>query len=180
MLLRGKKFPFIRYNFSKVRINIIVILDVIFVVRGRDKKRIEIDYINSQALQIVHFVQHALKVSAVKFTDAQNCRDLVPVVDMDGFVAYIFIFACKHIIRGISVIKTVYIDLVHNGSLGPLWSLKAGNHAKGIFRYGLFHHASGIIKIAILFRMDFEVVRKLFVFHLHYTIEVIKVTFCLL
>ena len=35
MLLRGKKLPFIRYNFSKVRINIIVILDVIFVVRGR-------------------------------------------------------------------------------------------------------------------------------------------------
>ena len=54
------------YNFSiinylsEMRVDIIIILDIIFMIRGRYENRIKINHIHAQLLQIVHFVQNAL------------------------------------------------------------------------------------------------------------------------
>ena len=48
------------YNFTKMRINIIIILNIIFVVRRRYKHWVKINNLNSKILKIIEFIPDSL------------------------------------------------------------------------------------------------------------------------
>ena len=106
-------------------IYIIIILTVILMITWRDKNWIQINNLNSQILQIIQFVHDSLQVTAVKFTYAHHCRNLIPLFYLYTLISNIMIFSGHNIIGRISVKKTVYINLVHYRTFGPLWSIKA-------------------------------------------------------
>ena len=50
-----------------MRIDIIIVLNIVFVIRWRYKKRVEIDDLHTELLKIIELIQHALQIAAVKF-----------------------------------------------------------------------------------------------------------------
>ena len=55
-----KKLSPVVHNLSNVRVYIIIILYVILMIRGRNKQRIKIENLDSQILQVIHFIQNTL------------------------------------------------------------------------------------------------------------------------
>ena len=75
-----QQFSLIVNDLTKMGIDIIIILNIIFMVRGRYKKRVKIDDLNPKILQIIHFIQNTLQVSAIELPHTHGCRVLIPVI----------------------------------------------------------------------------------------------------
>ena len=115
-----------------MRINIIIILYVIFVIGRRYKERIEINHLDAEILQIVQLIHDTLQVASIKVPDIHRRRELIPVLYLRGRRPDIEIFPVFHIVRRISVVETVYKDLIHHRSFCPLRGRKPRNNDKRI------------------------------------------------
>ena len=145
----GKKFSSVRNDPAIMRINIIIILSIIFMIRGGDKERIKINHLYPQILQIIQLIHNSLKISAVKIPDIQSSRRPVPVLYLCAGRSDIYIFSVFHIICRIPVIKTVHKNLIHNGALRPVRGRKSGNNDKSIIIFDMIRYAVPV-KIADL------------------------------
>ena len=144
-----KHFSLIIYNFSNMWVNIVIILYVIFVIGRRHKQRIKVNHLNPELFEIIHFIQHALKVTTIKFPHTHGCRIFIPVLYFFCISLNIYILICKYIVCFITIIKTVCINLIHDSTLCPVRSGKSRNQRKLIIHAGLIRCAKLAI-IAIL------------------------------
>ena len=118
-------------DLSKMRIDIIIVLNIVFVIRWRYKKRVEIDDLHTELLKIIELIQHALQIAAVKFPDAHaHGRQLIPVLHSCRPIPDIKVFAVLHIVCQITIKKAVGKYLIHDRALRPLRSRKARNDTK--------------------------------------------------
>ena len=63
-----------------MRINIIIILNIILMVTWGDKYRIQVNNLYSKILQVIQLIQNTLKITAIKFPDTHYRRNLSPVI----------------------------------------------------------------------------------------------------
>ena len=101
-----------------MRIDIIVILNIVFVVRWRYEKRIEVYNIDAEIFEIIHLVEYALQISAVKLSDVHLGRILAPVGNLLRVSVKICVFVGQYVICGVAVIKSVHKNLVTMNSSG--------------------------------------------------------------
>ena len=106
-------------------IDIVVVLNVIFVVGGRDKQGIEVNDLHSQILEIVQLLHDALQVTSVEAPHVHGRRVFIPVLHMFHRFSDIDVLSVFHIVGWISIAETVHKDLVHDRALGPVGSTKS-------------------------------------------------------
>ena len=115
----AQKAVTVLHDLSDMRIDMIIVLAVIFVVAWGNKHRIQIDHIHPKFLEIIQFIHNSLKITAIKFPYPHDCRNLSPVIHFHGNIPDIGIFSGFHIVGRVSVIKAVHINLVHDSTLQP-------------------------------------------------------------
>ena len=93
-----EQIPLIIHQLSEVRVNIVIVLNIIFVIGGRDKKRIEINHLHPQILQIIHFIQDTLQIPSVKVPYIHLGRITIPVLHPAHRLVNITVFAGLNII----------------------------------------------------------------------------------
>ena len=174
-LALGKKLPVVRNDLAKVRIDIIIVLNVIFVIGRRNKEGIEVDHLDAKVLQIIHLVDHALQVTAVELTHVHGGRILIPILDLVHRLVNIRIFIRQHVIGRIAVVKAVHEDLIHDGALGPVRRAKTGNDGDVIIFIRLVRKAAHVVICHERARADFEMIGQLLVLKLDLTGVIIKI-----
>ena len=175
----GKQIPFITDNLSNMGINIIIILNIVFVVGRGDKQRIKINHLNSQILQVVHLIQHTLQVSAVELTDIHLCGITSPVLYAVYRFSDVAIFIGQHIIGRISITETIRIDLVHDRSLGPVGGVETGNDNEIIIFINFLHQAPHIKDAGNSAGLHLKIIRYLLIIQTHYVGIIVKIIFAL-
>ena len=160
-------------------INIIIVLNIVFMVGWGYEQRVKINYLNAQLLQVVHLVQHALQISAVELTDIHLCRISSPVLYTVHRLPDIAVFIGQHIVGRIAVAETIRIDLVHYRTFCPVGSMEAGNDDKVIILVDLLHQSSHIKNTRDPAGLYFKIVRYLLVIQTHYIGIIIKIIIAL-
>ena len=122
----------VRHDPAIMRIDIIIILYIIFMIGRRYKEGIEIDHLNAEILQIIQLIHDTLQVPSIKVTDIHRRRKLIPVLYLRSRRSDIDIFPVFHIVCRISIIETIHKDLIHHRSLCPLRGRKSRNDDKRI------------------------------------------------
>ena len=162
------------YDLTDMRIDIIIILYIIFMIGRRYEKRIEINDIHAQILQIVHFLQNACQVTTVKFTHAHNSRIFSPVRYTVYMLSDISIFVCKHVIIRIAVIETINIDLIHDCTFCPGRYFLTGNQCKFIIILHISRHAAQVKKAIDFSHMDLKIIFIFLVIQCYFDLVIIK------
>ena len=103
----------------------VVILNIVFVIGRRYKKRVKIYTLYSESGKIIKLLHNAFKISAVKFPDTHRCRIFVPIGYMIDIISDIRIFTVNNIIGCITVKKSVRVYLIYNGSSHPFRCLES-------------------------------------------------------
>ena len=160
-------------------INIIIVLNIVFMVGRGYEQRVKIDHLNPQLLQVVHLVQYALQVSSVELTDIHLCRIPSPVLYTVHRLPDIAVFIGQHIIGGIAIAETIGIDLVHYRTFCPVGSMEAGNDDKVIILVDLLHQSSHIKNTRDPAGLYLKIVRYLLVIQTHHISIIIKIIIAL-
>ena len=149
-------------NFSNMRINVVIILNIIFVIGRRNKQGIKINNINAKILQIIHLIKYTLQITSIKF------------------VPDILIFICQDIIRRIAIIEAIHVDLVHYRSLSPFRRLKARNNPEKERFLRVLGNSARIIDTINPSDLHLKIIAVLFLLYLDGTGKIIKliVPFC--
>ena len=176
---RRETFTAILDDPAVVRIDIVIILAVIFMVGGGDKQRIEIDRLDAEILQIVQLFTHALKITAVKLSNRKSGRHLIPVVHPAAAVADIKIFIILYIIRRIAVAEAVYKNLVHDRTLCPVRRMESGLDAEIILRTALRRHAAAVVKAVDQPRTYLKIIAEALCAERNHDTEIVKFILCL-
>ena len=137
-------------NQSQMRVNIIIILGIIFMIGRRYKDRIQIQHFHSQLLQIIKLLPYALQISAIKILHITYFRQLIPVCHPVHIPVQIPVFPVFHIVRWISIAETIRINLIHNRTFRPMRRVKIRNQAKRICFLRMIRD-SQFVKIKFLF-----------------------------
>ena len=66
----------IRRDHTVMRIDIIIILNIVLMVGRRYEKRIKINHINPQILQIIKLIHYPLQITAIEIPDIKGRRHL--------------------------------------------------------------------------------------------------------
>ena len=162
-------------NLPIVGIDVIIILNIIFMIRGRHKQRIKIDHVHAQILQIVHLVEHTLQIPAVKLPHAHGCRIFVPVFHLHGLITDVLVFIGQHVIGRVAVIETVHIDLIENRTLRPVRRLKSRNQLEMIVFIDILTDTPRIIVAVDPAHPYLEIVGQLLVIKLYRIGIIIKI-----
>ena len=173
-LPRRQQLPLFLHNFTEMRVNIIIILNIIFMVGRRNKQGIKIDNLHAQLLQIVHLIQYSLQVTAIKIPDIHPGRIPVPVLYLLDRLADIAVFRGLYIIGSIAVTESVHINLVHHGTLCPFRGMETGDYHKVIIFIDRFHNTSRVIKTLQPARLYLEMIAYLRVLQRKFDIVKIK------
>ena len=131
-----------------MRIDVVIILTVVLLWIGRrDKQRVEIDHLNSQILQVIQLVPHALKITAVEAAHIHGRRIGAPVSYLMYRTPNIDILAFRHIVALVTVAEAIHKDLVHDRALCPLRRMKPRRNAKCVATLNI-HGCAQTVKIA--------------------------------
>ena len=144
------QFSFITDDLSEMRVNIIVILNIILVVGRGDKKGIKINHLHPQVLKVIQLVHHALEVTAVKFPHTHVRRYFVPILHLMGWFPYINIFFIQHIISLVPIAKTVCKNLVHDGAFCPIRCGKSRRDTKRLALLQVSGYTTFVVKTSCL------------------------------
>ena len=147
---------------SKMRINIIVILDIILMVGGRYKQRVKINHLHTQLLQIIQLFHHALKVAPVKSAHIHGMGHFIPVLHFSDRLADVDVLPVFDIIFRISIIKTVHENLIHDSAFCPVRCGKSRYDPERIMRLDVIRYASPVIITHLISAMDLKIIRKHF------------------
>ena len=116
------------HYFAKMRVNVAVILRVIFVVGWRYEDGIEVDPVNAELLQVIQLVHDALQVAAVVLAGVVGRGRTVPVLDLLHAAAVVVVLAGHDVVVGVAVAEAVREDLIEHGSFGPVRRLETGRN----------------------------------------------------
>ena len=105
---------------GKVRVDIVVILRIVFMVGRGNEKGIEIDCFNAQILQIVQLLPYSLLVSALNRAHVELVGEFIPFPYTAGMPARIIIFVVAHVVLGIAVTEPVGKNLIKYYPLCPI------------------------------------------------------------
>ena len=144
-------------------IDVVVVLNVVLVIRGRYEKGIEVDDLDSQALQVVELFRNPFQVAPVEVADVKSRRKLIPVLDLVGIGIDVMVLVLGDVIRLVPVGKAVDENLVHDGSLGPLGRGEAGHNFEGVLGPELVRDAVAVEKAPVpapVRRLDPEDIRQ--------------------
>ena len=125
-----KKGAFIHHDFSDMGINVVIVLNIVFMIGGGYEQGVKIDHIHSQLFQVVQLPAHPFQISAVKLPDAHGGGPFSPVCHPPGALFDINVLIVQHIVGFISVEEAVRIDLIHHRPLGPVRRGKSGLYGK--------------------------------------------------
>ena len=131
---------------AEMRIDMLVILTVVFMAGGGDKNRVEIKHLDAEILEIVQLVEDALQVAPVEAAVIRIGGWGVPVRHVLGVPDRIIILVIHHIVGRITVAEPIRKDLVLHGTLRPGGHMEPGNEAEGVGRIEPGH--------AVLIRAD--------------------------
>ena len=123
-----KRIPAVLHDPPIMRIDVIIVLYVIFMIGRRYKKRVKIDHFDAKVLQVIQLIHDSLKISPVEVSDIHRSRNLIPVTDLRAGRSDVDIFSILYVICRIPVIKAVHKDLVHHGPFRPCRCREAGNN----------------------------------------------------
>ena len=176
----GQQFSLIHHDLSKMRINIVIVLNIIFMIGGGYKQRIEIDHIHSQLLKIVQLLADSFQVTAIKLPDIYGSRTLSPFSHSAGALSDIDILIAQHIISGIPVIKTVRKNLIHHRTLCPVRCGKARLDTEGVAFTQILCHPQLIIKAVCLSAFYLKIISEGLILYLDLNPVIIKILFRML
>ena len=132
---RSQQSSAIHHDLSYMRIDIIIVLRIVFMIRRRYKKRIAIHHFHTKSLQIIQLVHNSLQIAPVELPHAHRLRITIPVIHLTHLFPNVEIFSCFHIIVRITITEAVCINLIHDRSLCPVRSRKSRNN----FEIIIFH-----------------------------------------
>ena len=75
----GHRFPFLFQDHAKMRINIIIILSIIFMAGGRYEQWIKIQHFHTQFFQIIQLLYYTCQISTIKISHIKIPRVFIPV-----------------------------------------------------------------------------------------------------
>ena len=176
-LPRRKNLSAVIFNHCKMGIDVIIILGIVLVVRGRYENRVHVNDLNSQILQVVQFIQNSLQVAAVKAADIHRLGIFVPILHTLHLLANVAVLSGQHIIGGIAVAETVHVNLIHDRALGPLRRGKTRNDTEGITALQIVRHVLLIIEKPFIPGTDLKKVRNQLCSHVYLCLIVIKISF---
>ena len=168
----------LRDNFPEMRINIVIILRIIFVIGRGNENRVQIDSLNPQLLQIIKFIQHPLQIAAVKILDIHILRHLIPVIYLMHVPVNIIVLMIQNIIGRISVAEPVHKDLVHDTALGPVRRMKTRMNSEHMLRGRLMSGSQPVVITGCFSRQDFKVIGKCILCHRNFCRIIIKIALC--
>ena len=127
-----------------------------------------------QALDIVQFVPHALKVAAVKTAYVHSRRISAPVFYLVNRFANIDILTGLYIIGRISIAEAVYKDLVHHGTFCPVRSVKTRCDLKIKLVRVLIRNSQTVILTDFCSLYYFKMIQDLFLSCCHCVLIIVK------
>ena len=128
----------------EVRVDMVVILSIVFMVGGRNEQRIEINSLYAQILQIVEFFSDPLQIAAVETADVEFVGIFIPLGYALRVPARVVIFVVLHVVRGVAVAETVGENLIENGALSPVGNLEARHERKVVFGLNVLDAAEAV------------------------------------
>ena len=161
-----QKFSFVLHNTPEMGIHIVIILNIIFVVGGRDKDRIQIENLHAQILQIIQLIHHPLEIAAVKTPHVHGIRKLLPVFHPDALIPDVKIFSGQHIVASIPIAEAVHINLVDHRPSGPGRRMEARHNAKGIIFLQFLSHSQLIVITGEFSRLYLKIIMNRFLSYL--------------
>ena len=118
-----RMFHIVFYH-GEMRINMVVILYIIFVAGGRNEQWIEIDHFNAEVLQIVQLLADALQIPSVKHAYICLSNGIIPQLGMECVPLHIVILIVLYVVVRIAVAKTVCQDLILHSAFCPGGNVK--------------------------------------------------------
>ena len=128
--IRREHLAAVLRNNGEVRVDVLIILGVVLVIRGRDKERIKVDDLDAEIFQIGKLFPHPVQVAAVKITDIEGRGLLIPIFDVLHRQADVDVLIRIHVVFRTAVPEAIHKNLVHNRALGPLRCPKTRNMLK--------------------------------------------------
>ena len=160
-----QKFAFVVHDFADMGIDVIVVLNIVFVVGGRHEKRIEINNVDSEILEIVHLVENALQISAVEFADTHLRGIFIPVGNLLAVSVKICVLIGQNVVALVAVVKSVHVNLVHNGAFCPCGSSETCDDTEIVIFLNLSGQTSGIVIAHYLSGKNLKAVSECFFVH---------------
>ena len=117
-------------DFGQMRINVVVVLDIVFMIGRGDKDRVEVDHFHAQLLQIIQLLLDAFEVASPEIPDIHVFGHTVPVADLAGMPVQVSVLIRQHVIGAVAVAETVRIDLIHHGAPRPFRRPEARENAE--------------------------------------------------
>ncbi len=117
------------HDLADMRIDVVVVLRIVLVVRRRHKKRVEVDDADAEALDIVELRAHAGEVTAVKPVYVECLDRGVPVLNTTRCSAEVDVFVVDDVIRRVAIAEAIDEDLVHDGTLRPVRDMESRHQA---------------------------------------------------
>ena len=161
-------------NHAVMRVDVVIILNIILVIRRGNKQWIEIDDFNSKLFQIVQFIQNSLQISSMKSADIHCRRKFIPVFDFTDRLSDINVFSILHIVRWVSITEAIYKNLIHYSAFCPCRCGKSGHDPEIVILHRMFRYATSMI--AELFTLAFypKIINKHRICKLHFCFIIIK------
>ena len=123
--IREQQIPLVPDDPADMRVDMFIILGIVFVAGRRQKDRVQVDPFDTEVLQVIQLIDHTLQVSAVKLHVSTGGWRPVPVADLpDGF-PQIGILPVQYIVGGIPVAEAVDKDLIQHCALRPVRRVKS-------------------------------------------------------
>ena len=136
---------------AEMRVDMVVVLTVVFVAGGGYEDRVQVDHFHTQILQIVQFVNDALNIAAVEVAVIRVSRRSVPVGYALGVSDGVIVFVVHHVVCRIPVAEPVRKNLVLYGTLSPSRHVEPGDEVERVRR---IEHGN---RVPVLPRADFVI-----------------------
>ena len=117
------------HDLSDMRVDVVVVLRVVLVVRRGHEKRVEVDDADAEALDIVELRAHAGEVTAVKPVHIECFDRGVPVLYTTRRSAEVDVLVVDDVIRRVAITEAIDEDLVHDGTLRPVRDMESRHQA---------------------------------------------------
>ena len=177
LVARPEQIAFVGDNLSEMRINIVIILNIILMVRRRNKHRIQINDLHTEILQIIHLVNDALQIAAVEIADIHLLREAVPVIHLVDLLTDVAVLSRQHIVGRISVAEAVHKNLIHDSALCPVRRPKSRGDGKAVVFLQVSRYTSLIIEATDLSCTDLKIITEDLLRHFHLHCIIIKTAF---
>ena len=144
-LSRKKHFSSIFNKPPQVRIDMVIILCVIFVIGGRYEKRVKVQNLNAKVTKIVQLLPNSFQVSTVKTMHIKRLYFGIPVLHCTDRPSQIDIFPILNIVLSIRIVEAIHKNLIHNRSLYPGRNKKIRKNGKSILLSQILRNAKTVV-----------------------------------